>query len=183
MNLLLMTLAAEEAPSIFDLSTNVSFWTVVIFLLLLWVLKRWAFPPILGYAAAREQRIQETLDQARQDREAAERLVAEQRDALAEARRQSQQFIAEAKQAAERTRQELLTRARAEQEEMIERAKREIERERDAALESVRREAVELAIAGAAKLLERRLGAEEDRKLVTDYLTRTHASGRAAGTA
>jgi hypothetical protein len=54
MNLLWILLQehAEETPNVFSLSTSVSFWTVVIFLLLMAVLSKWAFPPILGYAAA-----------------------------------------------------------------------------------------------------------------------------------
>jgi F0F1-type ATP synthase membrane subunit b/b' len=63
------------------------------------------------------------------------------------------------------------------------RARQDIERERDRALESVRRDAVELALAAASRLLDRRLTAEEDRKLVVDYLGRVSPRGEAAGVA
>lgn len=181
MNLVRFVLQGEEggAPNVFALTQNVSFWTVVVFLSLLFVLRRWAFPPILGYAEAREKRIQASLDEARTDREAAERLLAEQKEALADARRQSQQVLTDAKQAAESVRQELLARAKTEQEELTARARDEIARERDAALESVRHEAVDLAIAAASKVLERRINAAEDRQLVTEYLSRA-ATGSAA---
>ena len=68
--------AAEASPNVFNLAANVSFWTVVIFLLLLFVLAKYAFPPILGYAAAREKRIQDALDAARRDREESQRMIA-----------------------------------------------------------------------------------------------------------
>lgn len=180
---LLQEHAAEAEPNVFNLSTNVSFWTVVIFLLLLAVLTRWAFPPILGYAAAREKRIQDSLDEARQNREEAERLLATQRQELAAAKGQAQQVIAEGRQAAEKVRLELLERTRAEQEEAVARAKADIERERDKAVESVRREAVDLAIAAASKLVEERLGADADRRLVQDYLARIEPGGPRTGMA
>jgi F-type H+-transporting ATPase subunit b len=175
--------AAEAEPNVFNLSTNVSFWTVVIFLLLLAVLTRWAFPPILGYAAAREKRIQDSLDEAKRQREDAEQLLATQRQELAAAKQQAQHLIAEGRQAAEKVRQELLERTRTEQEEVVAGAKADIVAERDKAVESVRREAVELAIAAASKLVEQRLGADADRRLVQDYLAHLEPGGPRTGMA
>ncbi|HUF51174.1 MAG TPA: F0F1 ATP synthase subunit B [Longimicrobiales bacterium] len=175
------TEAAHE-PSIFGINAGVSFWTLIIFLLLLFVLMKYAFPPILGYAAAREQRIQDALDEARKQREEAERLLEQQRAELADARVQAQQFIAEGKQAAERVREDMLARAKAEQEELVARAKQDIVTERERAIESLRREAVDLAMAAAGKLLGQRVDAAEDRRLVTAYL-KSADSGRGAGAA
>lgn len=169
--------AAEHAPNVFSWAAGVSFWTVVIFLGLMAVLAKFAFPPILGYAAAREKRIQDSLDEARRQRAEAEALLEEQRRELAAARQEAQGLIAEAKQAADRTRQELLAQARTEQEELIARAKADIERERERALESVRREAVDIALAAAGRLVSRRLTADEDRRLVADYLGSLPATG------
>jgi F-type H+-transporting ATPase subunit b len=171
------------AEALFDPWSNVSFWTLIIFVLLLFVLRKYAYPPILGYAAAREQRIQESLDDAQRQREEAAVLLATQRRELAEGQREAQAVIAEGKLAAERIRQELLERTRQEQEEVIARAKQEIERERASAVESVRHEAVELAIAAAAKLLGQRLTADEDRRLVSEYLGRVESGKTGAGVA
>lgn len=174
---------AGETPGIFDLSLTVSFWTVVIFLVLLGVLLKYAFPPILGYAEAREKRIQANLDEAKRSRAEAERLLEQQRAELVEARRESKDILAEARQAGERLRHDLLERARAEQDALLARARQDIERERQRAIEAVRREAVELALAAASRLLDQRLTAEEDRKVVTDYLGRVEPQGEAAGVA
>jgi F-type H+-transporting ATPase subunit b len=171
--------AAEGGPNVFNFAVGVSFWTVVIFLLLMAVLAKFAFPPILGYAEAREKRIQASLDDAKRQRAEAESLLEQQRKELSTARLEAQQLIAEAKQLGERARQEVLVRARGEQEEIVTRAKDEIEREREKALESVRREAVDLAIAAASKLLEKRLSGDEDRRLVTEYLSRAEVRGPA----
>jgi F-type H+-transporting ATPase subunit b len=170
-----------ETPNVFALSQNVSFWTLVIFLLLLGVLTKWAFPPILGYAAAREQRIQDSLDEAKRTRAEAESLLAQQRQELTTARQEAQQLIAEAKHAGERVRAELIEGTRTEQAAMLTRARQEIERERDLAVESVRREAVDIALAAAGRLIEKKLGAEEDRKLVVEFLSRAQAGASTAG--
>ena len=174
--------AAEhaESPNVFALTANVSFWTVVIFLILLFVLAKFAFPPILGYAAAREKRIQEAIDEAARQRAESERLLEEQRSLLATARGDAQGIIAEAQKNAERVRRETLEKARVEQEEILARAKREIEEERTRAIESLRREAVDLAVAAASKLVEKRLDTQEDRRIVTEFLSHVE-KGAAVG--
>ena len=174
--------AAEhaESPNVFALTGNVMFWTLVIFARLFFVLAKFAFPPILGYAAAREQRIQDAIDAARQDREESQRILEEQRQELAKARGEAQTYIADAQKTAERVRKEILEKARGEQEEMLARAKREIEDERLRAVDSLRRDAVDLAVAAASKLVEKRLDSQEDRRIVTEFLSHVE-KGAAVG--
>jgi F-type H+-transporting ATPase subunit b len=164
--------------SIFNVALGVSFWTVIIFLVLAFILAKWAFPPILGYATAREERIQAALDEAQRQREETARLLEEQRAQLAEAKQQALAVIAEGKVAADRARDELVNRARAEQQEIIERARKEIAHEREKALESLRREAVDIAMAAAAKLVGERLQADDDRRIVQEYLASVETTGR-----
>lgn len=99
MNLIYLALAEDAAngPSIFGMNPGVSFWTLVIFIVLSVVLAKYAFPPILGYAAAREQRIQDALDEARRQREETEKLLEQQRQELLAARQEAQGLIAEGK--------------------------------------------------------------------------------------
>ena len=167
--------AVEHTPSVFNLDLGTSTWTLVIFLVLMAVLAKWAFPPILGYAQAREERIQRSLDDAREARDEAQRALESQRRELAEAREESQGIIAQGRQDAEKVRQELLNKAKAEQQEVVDRAKQEIEREREQALESLRREAVELSIAAASHLLTKKMDADEDRRVVREFLDRADA--------
>jgi F-type H+-transporting ATPase subunit b len=179
MNLLYVVLQehAGETPNVFNLTSNVSFWTLIIFALLMVVLAKYAFPPILGYAAAREQRIQHALDEAKRQREETEELLVLQREELAQARVQSQHLLQEGQQAAERVRQELLLHAKAEGDELVERARQDIERQRVQAIESLRREAAELAIAAASRLIGERLDSAADRRLVTEYLRGVEGAG------
>jgi F-type H+-transporting ATPase subunit b len=175
--------AAEhaESPGVFSFAPGVMTWTLIIFLVLLGILMKFAFPPILGYAAAREKRIQDALDESQRQREEAAKLLEQQRAELAKARGDAQLVIVEARQAAEKVRQELLARSKAEQEELITRAKADIEAERLKAVESVRREAVDIALAAAGKLVEQRLDSDNDRRIVTEFLSRVGSHEKAAG--
>src|SRR5262245_5773965 len=173
---------AEHAQrGVFEFAPGTSFWTLVIFVILMGVLIKFAFPHILGYAAAREKRIQDTLDEAKRNREEADQLLEQQRQELARARTDAQQVIAEGRQAAEKVRAELLNKTRAEQEELLARARAEIELERQQAIESVRQQAVDIALAAAGKLVEERLDAENDRRIVNDFLSRVDNTPVAAG--
>jgi F-type H+-transporting ATPase subunit b len=163
--------AAEGGgAALFSLNYGLSLWTVVIFLLLLAVLWKAAWGPILGAAAAREQHIQQALDEAAQRQAEAAKLLEQQSALLADARRQVQEIIAEGKAAGERLRRDIEEKARAEGQSIVERARKDITREKDAAIDELRRESVELALAAAAKLMGRKLDANTDRELVLGYI-------------
>jgi F-type H+-transporting ATPase subunit b len=184
MNLTYLAIRAAEAGEgggVFNLNMGVSAWTLIIFIILMFLLTKFAFPPILGYAAAREQRIQEALDIARQQREETERLLAEQREELAKARQHAQEMIAEGRIGAERVRDDMIQQARQEQQAILVRAQRDIQAERDMAIESLRREAVEIALAAAGKLVGHRMNPAEDRKLVAEYLQTVDSGDGARG--
>lgn len=166
-------LAQEEhggGGGLFAINPGLFIWTWVIFLILLFVLRKWAWGPILGALETREKRIQEALDRAARDRDEAARLLKEHRRLLDESRNQAQNILAESRKAAERLRGELLDEARKQKDHIVAGAKGEIERERDQALEALRREAVDLSITAASRVLEKNLDSEENRRLVEDYL-------------
>ena len=164
--------AAEEAAwdLLFSPDLGLAFWTVVTFGALLYVLRRFAWSPILGALDAREKGIQDNIDDARRQRDEAEALLAEYREQLAEGRRQAQAMVAEGREAADALRKELEAKAREETQAMLANARREIAREREAAVEAVRRESVDVALAVASRLLSERLDADRDRQLAMDYI-------------
>lgn len=157
-----------------------SIWTVVIFTVVLLVLWRFAWGPILSAVEAREKTIQDALDEARKRQEEAERTLAEHKAQLADARRQAGEILAEGRDAADRLRKELEGKAGEEAEAILTRARAEIEREKDAALDTLRRESVDLALAAASKLLHAKLDSEKDRKLVMEYVDGISAKGPGA---
>jgi F-type H+-transporting ATPase subunit b len=140
-------------------------------LALLGILWRFAWGPILSAIDSREQGIQTAIDEAMARNAEAERLLAEHREQLADARRQGNELIAEGKTAGEKLRRDIEAKAREEGQALIERARDEIERERDAALDTLRRESVELALAAASRLLRENLDAPKDRALIESYLS------------
>jgi F-type H+-transporting ATPase subunit b len=155
---------------LFDINFGLMIWTVIIFTALLIVLWRFAWGPILAAVEAREKGIQDSLDEAKSRQEEAEKLLAEHKAQLADARRQASEILAEGRDAGDRLKKELEGKAREESEAILIRARAEIEREKEAALDTLRKESVDLALAAASKLLHAKLDDELDRKLVMEYV-------------
>ncbi len=164
---------AEEAKKVNLLSPEggVMFWTLIIFVFLLLVLSKFAFKPMLAAVEAREAALQAAIDKAAQDREEAARVLAEHKAQLDAARGEAQRLIADGRATAEKMRNEMLDATRQQQGELLERAKRDIESEKSRAIADLRREAIDLAIAGAGKVIEKNLDDAGNRKLVESYLS------------
>lgn len=171
---------AEGGGGLFDINAGLSAWTLIVFVALLVVLGKLAWGPILQAVEAREKGIQSALDEAARRNEEAARLLAEHKEQLADARRQSNDLIAEGRAAGESVRREIEERARSEGQAIVERARAEIQRERDAALEALRRESVELALAAASRLIRENLDQPKDRALVEQYLADVGRGGAEA---
>ncbi len=166
--------AAAEAGGgggLVSLQVNLMFWTLVIFGLLYFILRKWGFPAILSAVEAREKALADAIEGAKRDREEAARLLQEHRAQIDASRGEAQKLIADARALAEKSRAELLEKTRADQQEMLARAQREIVAERDKAIAQLRREAVDLAIAGAGKVIEENLDSDKNRKLVESFLS------------
>jgi F-type H+-transporting ATPase subunit b len=143
---------AQEAPApahpgttLVALQANLMFWTLAIFLILFFILRRFAFGPITAAVEAREKALEAAIDAAKADREAAAKLLAEHQAQIDAARGEAQKLIADGRAVAEKMRGDLLEQTRREQQEMLERARREIESEKDRAIA----ELITLAKAGA----------------------------------
>jgi F-type H+-transporting ATPase subunit b len=154
----------------FSINTGLVFWTILVFLILLALLWRLAWPTILRSVEERERRIQAQLDAAERARIEAARLLEERERGLAAARAEAQEIVVKARGLAEKERATLLAKAREEYEQLLARARTEIEAEQEKALLALRREAVELSIAAASRLIEARLDTEANRRLVMEYL-------------
>jgi|SRR5216110_722956 len=145
-------------------------WTLVVFGLLLYVLKRNAWPVLLAAVREREQKLERQLAEAEKNRAEAAALLEEHKRLLAAAKGEAQEILNKAKTVAEKERATLLAKAREEYERLLTRARKEIDEEKEKALLALRQEAVDLSIAAAAKLLDANLDTEANRRLVTEYL-------------
>jgi F-type H+-transporting ATPase subunit b len=161
---------AEEPSGPLVVNGGLAIWTVVVFLLLLLILRRFAWPVLLSAVQEREQRLERQIEETERNRAESARLLEEHKKLVADARSSAQSIIAEARAAGDRERALAVEKTKAEQAEAIERARREIVAERERAVADLRREAVDLSLAAAGKLVGARLDSETDRKLVSDYL-------------
>ena len=171
--------AAEEGSKV-DLLTphgGLMLWTLLIFVGLFIILSRYAFGPITQAVEAREQALQDAIDQAKRDREEAARILAEHRTQLEGARGEAQKIIAEGRAVGEKLRTDMLEETHKQQQDILERARREIAGERDRAIAQIREEAVDLALAAAGKVIEKNLDDSANRKLVEGYLSSANVRG------
>jgi len=166
----MLALQEEHTSGPLTVEGGLMLWTVFIFILLLLVLKRFAWPAILGAVEAREQALEQQLAEAERSRTEAAALLAEHKRLVADAKGQAHGIIVDARQLAEKERAAAMEKTKQEQQEFLARARREIDVERDRAIADLRREAVDLSLAAASKLIGERVGTETDRKLVMDYL-------------
>ena len=162
--------AAPPGGGLMSIQTNLMFWTLIIFGIVYWVLSRYAFAPITAAVEAREKALEEAVEGAKRDREEAAKLLEAHQAAIEAARGEAQKLIAEGRGVSEKMRADLLEQTRKEQQDMLERARREIDSEKEKAIISLRKQAVDLALAGASKVIEQNLESSKNRKLVESYL-------------
>ncbi len=163
--------AAPEPVNLLSPNYGLMAWTLIIFVILAIVLAKFAFGPITRSVEAREQALDAAMNAAKHDREEAARLLAEHRAALDASRGEAQKIIAEAREAADRVRAEIVEHAHAEQVRIMDRTRQEIESEKVKAIADLRREAVELAIAGASRVIEKNLDQPTNRQIVESFLS------------
>ena len=163
--------AAPEPVNLLSPNYGLMAWTLIIFVILAFVLAKFAFGPITRSVEAREQALDDAMNAAKHDREEAARLLAEHRAALDASRSEAQKIIADAREAGERVRAEILEHTHAEQAHLLDRTRQEIASEKLKAITELRQEAVELAIAGASRVIEKNLDQPTNRQIVEKFLS------------
>jgi F-type H+-transporting ATPase subunit b len=159
-----------EGGSILDPKAGLMLWTLIIFIALLVILSKVAFPKMLAAVEAREAALEKAITDAKADREAAAKLLAEQQKVLAETRADVQKALADGRASAEALRAEMMEKVKAESADMLDRTRREMAAEKVSAIAELRREAVDLAISGASKVIGRNLDSATDRSMVEQFL-------------
>ena len=167
--------AREEVSGPLVVNGGLMIWTLVVFGLLFVVLKKFAWPAILGAVEAREAALEKQIADAERMNAEARAALEAQKKLLGEARSTAQAMLAEAKAFAEKERGLALEKTKQEQEQLLERARAEIKAEREKAVTELRREAVDLSLAAASKLIGQRLDSEADRSFVLNYLASLEA--------
>lgn len=145
-------------------------WTIVTFLVLLTLLAKFAWGPLLQALSAREETIRKSLADAEKARTELERLSHESEAIIRKARVDAEQIVAASRADAERLRTELREKARTEADGIIKNAERQIQLETARALEQIRNEAADLSVAIASKLIRKNITREDNERLIEDAL-------------
>jgi F-type H+-transporting ATPase subunit b len=145
-------------------------WTIVCFLLTLFVLKRYAFGPIQKMLDERRERIQRSIEEAEHARTEARKLLEEHRGLIGQARSQAEEILAEARKVAEAQRQRVREETEADRQRRLEETRRQIEAETQRALEQIRAEVAELTLVAASKVTGKVLDDDDHRRLIEDAI-------------
>jgi F-type H+-transporting ATPase subunit b len=146
------------------------FVSLISFLVLFFVLARFAFPPITNMLDKRAETIRESLDRAEETRVEAERLLDEYKVQMAEARAEAAKVIEQGRMIAEKMKDDIVAKANEESANMLVKAKESIEGEKTAAMAELQRSVADLSVQVAGKLIGEKLSAEEHAKLIERYI-------------
>ena len=145
-------------------------WTIVTFLIVLMILKWKAWGPLINALDKREEDIREALASAEKARQDAEKASSEYEDMMRKAQAEAQQIVSEGKAAGERVKNDIQSAANDKADEIIEKAKAQIDAERRKAIQEIKSSVVDLSMDAAAKVIERNLDSDDNRKLVDQAL-------------
>lgn len=163
----------EESGGSFLVSPGLGLmiWTLVLFLITMWVLSKVAFPKIQEALDKRAAAISESIDAAERQRKESDELLSEYRARLAEAREQADDIMARARKAAETAESEAATAGREKREELVEAAKRDIEAETRRSLDQIRQEVADLTVLATERVTRKSLTDEDQKRLVEEALS------------
>jgi F-type H+-transporting ATPase subunit b len=180
----LIPLAAEKSEGgsfLVSPGLGLMIWTLVLFLITMWVLSKVAFPKIQEALDKRAKVISESIEAAERQRKESDELLAEYRERLDEARKQADEIMARARKTEENVIQEAKVAGKAEGEQLVAAAKREIEAEMRRSLEQIRKEVADLTVLATEKVTRKALSEEDQRRLVEEALSEVDFSALSEG--
>ena len=166
-----MPIASSSNSWLITPNVGITVWTLVVFAISLYILKKAAFPRIRQALEDRRQSIAESIDAAERTRQEAETLLDQYRERLAEAREQAEQIVQRARQTAETQISDAHTEAEERRAQLLEQTRREIEAETRRSIDEIRREVADLTVIATEKVTRKTLTEEDQRKLVEDALS------------
>lgn len=170
--LAVISVIASEGGGAGLLSVDVglAFWTTLTFLILLFILGKFAWKPILTALKQREEAIKESLTQAELAKDEAQKILAENQASLAKAEEESKKIIEQSRAYAENLKQQIINESKTQAQKLIEDASAEIERKKLAAFDELKNQVAQIAVDAASKILKENLDAEKNKQLVDKYI-------------
>jgi F-type H+-transporting ATPase subunit b len=150
-------------------------WTIATFLVLLALLTKFAWKPLLQALDSRQEAIRKSLDGAQQARQEMERLKQEAASIIRQGRIEAESIISQSRSDAERLRGEMRQKAKADSDAIVKNAERQIQLETTRAVQQIRHEAIDLSVMIASKIIQRNLSKEDNEKLIDEALKQVEA--------
>jgi len=157
--------------NLLTLEPGMIIWTFITFGLLLFILKKVGWKPLLDALEKREERIHSDIQRAEHAREESEKLMAEHKKMMTAAELEARKVIVEARKLAEKMKEDIVESANEQARQMTTQAQAEIQREKATALAQLRSEVADLAISAAGKILKETLDEDRNRKIVDEFIT------------
>ena len=170
LNLSILTFASEGGGSLVDVNPGVVFWTVVTFVILLLILKKLAWKPILTALDQRENSIRESMEKAEQAKEESEKILQANKEKLAQADEESKKIVNKSREYADGLKEQMLKESKEQAQKIINDATQEIDRQKEAAFEELKSQVAEIAVEAAEKILKENLNKETQKKIADNYI-------------
>jgi len=154
----------------FDINPGLMIWTVVTFIVLVWVLNRYAWKPLLKVLQDRETEIRHALEEAERARGESAQLLRQNEQNIAKAEQEYRKIVHEGKVFADKLKEEVVAKAHQQAQRELEHAREEIQRGVEVAKQQLRGEIADLAIQAAGRILEESIDARKQKKIVDDFL-------------
>jgi F-type H+-transporting ATPase subunit b len=164
-------LAASGGSFLVSPDVGLMIWCLVVFVLSMYILSKVAFPRIQAALDKRQQAIEDAIDTAERTRTEADKLLAEYRERLHEARQQADDIVARARKTAENNESEAIADAKRKREEMMAQTRRDIEQETRRAIQEIRNEVADLTVLATEKVTRKSLTGADQKRLVEEALS------------
>jgi F-type H+-transporting ATPase subunit b len=164
-------LAASGGSFLVSPNVGLMIWTLIVFVISMYILNKVAWPRIAAALDKRQQAIEESIDIAERTRTEADRLLEEYRERLSEARQQADEIVMRARKTAENNEAEAIADAKRKREEMMAQTRRDIEQETRRAIQEIRNEVADLTVMATEKVTRKTLTGEDQKRLVEEALS------------
>lgn len=175
---LLSTDAGDSGSNpLLEASPGLMIWTLVMFLITLWIMKKWVFGPVSQMVEKRRSHIAESIDEAERSRDEASALLDDYKVRLAEARREADGIREQGRSEGERQKSDIITAAQAQRERVLADAQDQIDAQARSAAGQIRDDVVNLALLAAEKVSRRTLSDADHRRLIEEAIREADLSG------
>jgi|TARA_Y100001949_G_scaffold5861_1_gene4361 F-type H+-transporting ATPase subunit b len=164
--------ASSEQNPLVKLDPGLFIWTILTFLLLLMVLAKFAWKPLLAMLDERQKSIDDSLLSAEKARQELEGINQKSEAILSKSRTEAQTIVTDAKSAADKLKEDIVLKAKKEADGQLEKAKNQISVEKDKALLEIRQEIVDLSITVAEKIIKKNISKDDNASIIEDSLNK-----------